>query len=98
MTPQAVESTEAFGAPHEPSGRPLEKLLLTIEEAADVLSIGRTMYELIAKGLLRSVCIDRSRRVPASALMEFVDGLEHGMAPGCIAVLEAGGGDLSVNP
>lgn len=94
MTPQAVEWTEAFGAPPELPGCPLEKLLLTIEEAADVLSIGRTkVYELIAKGFLRSVCIDRSRRIPASALMEFVHGLEHGTPVGCIAAQEAGDGD-----
>lgn len=51
----------------------MEKLLLTVEEAAQVLSIGRTRaYALIASGALKSVPIGRSRRVPADALREYV--------------------------
>lgn len=54
----------------------MEKLLLTIEEAAEVLSIGRTaLYELMHQERLRWVTIGRSRRIPADALVEFVDGL-----------------------
>jgi excisionase family DNA binding protein len=55
----------------------LEKLLLTPEDAAELLSIGRSkVYDLIGDGRLASVRIDSSRRVPMSALVEFVEGLQ----------------------
>jgi excisionase family DNA binding protein len=55
----------------------MEKLLLTPEDAADLLSIGRSkLYELLGDGRLTSVRIDGSRRVPMSALIEFVDSLK----------------------
>jgi excisionase family DNA binding protein len=55
----------------------MDKLLLTPEEAAEVLSVGRTkLYQLISAGVLRSVRIDKSRRVPVSALVELVDRLD----------------------
>jgi excisionase family DNA binding protein len=55
----------------------VQKLLLTPEETASVLSVGRTkVYELIAVGALRSVRIGSSRRIPASAVYEFVDRLD----------------------
>ena len=51
-------------------------LLLTAEEAAERLSISRTTaYELMRTGVLRSVKIGRSRRIPREALTEFVTGL-----------------------
>jgi excisionase family DNA binding protein len=54
----------------------MEKLLLTPEEAAERLSVGRSrIFELIATGRLRSVRIGASRRVPASALIDFVNDL-----------------------
>ena len=54
-----------------------QKLLLTPEDAAALLSIGRSkVYELIGDGRLASVRIDASRRVPMSALVEFVEGLQ----------------------
>ncbi len=49
-------------------------LLLTIVEAARVLSIGRTtMYELVGAGEIDVVHIGRSARVPVAALEEYVD-------------------------
>ena len=56
----------------------MEKLLLTPEDAADLLSIGRSkLYELIGDGRLASVRIGASRRVPMSAaLVEFVESLQ----------------------
>jgi excisionase family DNA binding protein len=55
----------------------MEKLLLTPEDAAELLSIGRSkVYDLIGDGRLASVRIDSSRRVPMSALLEFVQGLQ----------------------
>lgn len=55
------------------------KLLLTPEEAADRLSLGRTkLYQLISSGALKSVRIGKSRRVPAAALVDLVDRLHAG--------------------
>jgi excisionase family DNA binding protein len=49
-------------------------LLLTIVEAARVLSIGRTtMYELLGAGEIDVVHIGRSARVPVGALAEYVE-------------------------
>ena len=45
------------------------RLVLTVEEAAECLGIGRTlMYALITAGEVESVRIGRLRRVPADAL------------------------------
>lgn len=52
------------------------ELLLTIEQAAERLHIGRTFaYSLIQKGELESLKLGRSRRVPVSALDEYIDRL-----------------------
>jgi excisionase family DNA binding protein len=57
----------------ERTGRPDRVLLLTIVEAARVLSIGRTtMYELIGAGEITVVHIGRAVRVPVSELEAFV--------------------------
>lgn len=54
----------------------MDKVLLTPEETAETLSIGRTkVYELLALGLLRSVQIGKSRRIPLVAVHELVDRL-----------------------
>ena len=50
-----------------------EKYLLKVEEAAELLSIGRShVYELIASGELETVKIGRSRRVRPTALQELI--------------------------
>ena len=55
----------------------MEKLLLTPEEVAEVLGIGRTkVYALIATGELLSVSIGKSRRVPRDAVDEYIARLE----------------------
>jgi len=54
----------------------MSKLLLTVPEAATMLAISRSkLYELMASGMVRSVRIDGSRRVPVEALEAFVSGL-----------------------
>ena len=59
--------------PHHPS-RP--RVLLTVEDAARELSIGRTnMYALIKEGRIPTVRIGRLRRVPADALAAYVQTL-----------------------
>jgi excisionase family DNA binding protein len=51
-------------------------LVLTVEEAADRLGVGRTvMYALVSSGAVESVRIGRLRRVPADALVAFLDAL-----------------------
>jgi excisionase family DNA binding protein len=52
-------------------------LLLRPEDAASALGIGRTkVYELMRSGALRSVKIGGLRRIPATALADFVAKLE----------------------
>lgn len=59
----------------------VDKLLLKPEEAAEVLSIGRSkVYELISTGELASVRIGACRRVPTDALVEFVTRLRSPVA------------------
>lgn len=54
-----------------------EKLLLTLEEAGHRLSVGRSqIYRLVADGLLESVTIRKSRRIPVDALNDFVNSLK----------------------
>jgi excisionase family DNA binding protein len=51
-------------------------LLLTVEEAAEMLRIGRTRtYELVMSGRITSVKIGRSRLVVRASLQEFVERL-----------------------
>ena len=52
------------------------KLLVTPEEAAEILSVGRTrIFELMSSGQLCSVRIRRSRRIPLAALEQLVKQL-----------------------
>lgn len=51
----------------------MERQLLTAEDVAEVLQIGRTrVYELIYAGQLQSIKIGRLRRVPVSAVDDFI--------------------------
>lgn len=51
---------------------PITRLLYTIAEACDLLSIGRTtMHHFISEGTIASVKIGRCRRIPREALLEF---------------------------
>ena len=51
----------------------MEKLLLTPEEAAFTLGIGRSqVYVLLRAGALGSVRIGGSRRIPVTAIQEYV--------------------------
>ena len=53
-----------------------ERLLLTIPEACERLGIGRSLaYTFIARGQLPSITLGRARRIPVSALQEFVERL-----------------------
>jgi excisionase family DNA binding protein len=58
------------------SDGPTVRLLLTVEEAADRLGIGRTlMYALVKDGAVESVHIGRLRRIPADALSRYLQRL-----------------------
>ena len=58
------------------------RLVLTIEEAAERLGVGRTlMYALVSSGEVESVRIGRLRRVPTDALDAYVARLR-GLLPG----------------
>ncbi len=51
----------------------VEPLLLTIEEAARVLRVGRsTVYELLASNALEAVKIGRSRRVTLASAKSLI--------------------------
>jgi excisionase family DNA binding protein len=52
------------------------RLLVTVDEAARQLSIGRShLYEHLLRGSLRSVRIGRSRRIASHDLDAFIEGL-----------------------
>jgi excisionase family DNA binding protein len=52
------------------------KVLLTVDEAAQRLGIGRShAYVFVLRGDLPSVKLGRSRRVPADGLQEFDEKL-----------------------
>lgn len=61
--------------------------LLTVEEAARRLRIGRTLcFRLVASGELESVVIGRLRRIPPAALDDYVNRLRAvGTAPVAVA-------------
>lgn len=51
----------------------VERKLLTINETAELLSMGRSLvYTLVNTGEIKSIKIGRSRRIPVDALDEFV--------------------------
>jgi excisionase family DNA binding protein len=53
-----------------------EKLLISVEEACQILSIGKTRaYELIKSGQLRTVKLGVTRRVLYESVREFVAAL-----------------------
>jgi excisionase family DNA binding protein len=52
------------------------RIMLTVEEAAESIGIGRTtMFALIKSGDVQSVLIGRLRRVPQSALDDYLTRL-----------------------
>jgi excisionase family DNA binding protein len=58
---------------------PAIRIVLTVEQAAERLGIGRTlMYSLVSSGAVESVTIGRLRRIPADALVRYVEGLRVG--------------------
>ena len=59
----------------------MNKLLLTPEETAEVMGIGRTkVYELLRAGDIDCVRIGACRRVPVAALHEYPERLRQSVA------------------
>lgn len=82
-----ARATEALASqqnepPEQPQSSSSERVLLTIEQAAEQLGIGRTlMYRLIRSGEVNSVRIGRLRRVPASAIHDYAEHLMNQQGP-----------------
>ena len=56
------------------AGRSDDKLLISVEEAAQRLDIGRTLFfELIRSGRIRTIRVGRLRKVPIESLRDFVE-------------------------
>ncbi len=50
-----------------------QRLLLTIPEVAGRLGLGRSLvYQLVMKGEISSIKVGRARRVPVTALDQFI--------------------------
>jgi excisionase family DNA binding protein len=63
---------------HDAEKSPAPRTLLTVEEAAERLAIGRTtVFALLKTGQLQSVQIGRLRRIPLEALDEYAQTLRH---------------------
>jgi excisionase family DNA binding protein len=51
-----------------------DRIVLTVEEAAERLGVGRTLvYALVRSGDIESIAIGRLRRIPCDALVDFVN-------------------------
>jgi excisionase family DNA binding protein len=77
-THQTVRNTRpaVTGAGSDEQGARVIRLLLTPEEAARAIGLGRTkLYELLRMGAIESVQIGTARRVPVDALHEYVERL-----------------------
>ena len=60
-------------APAGPKASQPIKLLLTVDEGAAALGIGRTLfYDLLMRGTIYSVKVGAARRVPLAALQAYV--------------------------
>lgn len=57
-----------------PTPQPTQPLLLRVDEAARLLSLGRTkVYELMSAGVLPFVKCGTARRIPLAALTQWVE-------------------------
>jgi excisionase family DNA binding protein len=66
-----------MGQPSEQGAFGVDLMLFRISDVERLLNLSRrTIYELIRSGRLRTVAEGRSRRVPASAIREYIARLE----------------------
>jgi excisionase family DNA binding protein len=69
-----MTTTPRTPANTDPSTDGVTPILLTPEQAARALGLGRTtVYALLRDGELRSVRLGRSRRIPYANLVQFVE-------------------------
>ena len=62
-------------------------LLLTVEQTAIMLGLGRTTtYELVMRGQIQSVKIGRRRLVVSQGLDSYVSGLVTSQSVGCVSM------------
>jgi excisionase family DNA binding protein len=55
---------------------PVDRLLLTVEEAAAALGVGRSlMFQLIGSGVVDTVRVGRLRRIRPEALRAYIESL-----------------------
>lgn len=68
-----AEQNREPASPTPATERPMPtRVLLTVDEAAEQLGIGRTLaWRLVSNGELESVQIGRLRRVPATAITDY---------------------------
>lgn len=72
----ADQETPEPATPAPPARKMPDRVLLTVEEAAEQLGIGRTTtYALVKTGELESVRIGRLRRVPKTAIEDYANQL-----------------------
>ena len=58
----------------EERAAPVAKLLLTVDEAAQAMSVGRSLlYDLLMRHEIFSVKVGRVRRVPVDALRAYIE-------------------------
>jgi excisionase family DNA binding protein len=75
LTGALPQAQQAFPAQSSAGGNP-PAVLLTVPEAMAALRLSRaTLYELIRTREIRTVKVGRCRRVPAVALVEYIDRL-----------------------
>jgi excisionase family DNA binding protein len=56
---------------------PPAKLLLDVEEVAQILGVGRShLYTYLLRGQLRSLKLGRRRKIPVEAVREFITKLQ----------------------
>ncbi len=59
-----------------------QRLLVTVEQAAEILGVGRTtVYELLGDGEIRAVQIRRCRRIAMAELHAYVERLRDSDLP-----------------
>jgi excisionase family DNA binding protein len=74
--PIAPDSSDGRRSPRGHTQNGVSQLLLTPEQVARALAIGRTrVYELMASGALPSIRLGRSRRVACHVLDRYVEEL-----------------------
>lgn len=60
----------------------MTRIVLTVEEAANRLGVGRTtMYRLVGTGAIESFTIGRLRKIPADAIDVYVTQLRAASGP-----------------